>query len=476
MTDYDVAIVGAGPAGSSLAIQLAEDGLNVLLIEKQTFPRDKTCGDLVSAKGLTLLDSLGCLEPIHKQDYVPLRAARTALNGQWLSRGDIPTRADMVDHAHAVPRIVLDEVMFRRAQQAGARTVEACKVKEVTIERDRVCVRAEQANKCLKFSARLLVGADGPHSVVARQVGLEMTDPRYVDFALRAYCNGLPIREAVILFEEDFFPGFGWVFPVSDGRANVGVGMFAESMKKFDLDLKRFFDRLKERLKCWAVEEGWHIEVEEPTGWPIKTYGGARRNFFERGLLIGEAGCFVDPINGEGIPLAMESAKLAAKTIKKAFDLGEFGHEILSQYERDWRSTFDPNLRISDLVTSTIRNRHLSKLWIEGLKLVCRTAESDLDYARKMGGILAGTVPIREGLAPDVLLKPLIEAIRSQTNLLHPAAPNLFLLPQLLGRAIEFGLWEVSTIAQLAGDSDWVASWYREVAHKQKLVMADLRA
>jgi hypothetical protein len=172
----------------------------------------------------------------------------------------------------------------------------------------------------------------------------------------------------------------------------------------------------------------------------------------------------------------MESAKLAAKTIKKAFDLGEFGHEILSQYERDWRSTFDPNLRISDLVTSTIRNRHLSKLWIEGLKLVCRTAESDLDYARKMGGILAGTVPIREGLAPDVLLKPLIAAIRSQTNLLHPAAPNLFLLPQLLGRAIEFGLWEVSTIAQLAGDSDWVASWYREVAHKQKLVMADLRA
>jgi hypothetical protein len=77
---------------------------------------------------------------------------------------------------------------------------------------------------------------------------------------------------------------------------------------------------------------------------------------------------------------------------------------------------------------------------------------------------------IRESLAPDVVLKPLIQAIHSSTKLLHPAAPHL-LLPQLLGRAIEFGLWELSTLAEMAWDSDWVANWCREVAYKQKLVM-----
>ena len=473
MTDYDVAIVGAGPAGTSLAIQLAERGQNVVLLEKHTFPRDKTCGDLISPKGLTLLAALGCLEPLCEEHYLPLRAARTALNGKWLSSGGIPFNADMVDHGHAVPRVVLDEVIFRRAQRAGIHTVEACKVKGVTIEGDRIRVSAEQANKSVYFNARLVVGADGPHSVVARQVGLDMTDLRYVEYALRAYCHGLPIRELIMLFEEDFFPGFGWVFPVSDGLANVGVGLVAELAKKFDLDLNRFFDRLVERLRCWALDEGWRIDVEKPSGWPIKTYGGARRNFFERGLLIGEAGCFVDPMNGEGIPLALESAGLAATTISAAFERGEFGYEILSQYEQNWRSAFDLDLRVSDLIISTIRNRHLSRLWIDALKLICRTAESDPEYAWKMGGILAGTVPIRESLTPDVILKPLIQAIGSSTKLLHPAAPHL-LLPQLLGRAIEFGLWELSALAEMARDSDWVVNWCSEIAHKQKLVTADL--
>ena len=449
MTCYDVAIVGAGPAGSSLAIQLAQQGLSVLLLEKHSFPRHKTCGDLVSAKGLTLLDALGCLEPINQRKYLRLEEACTALDGRWMSRGCIPYRPGMIDHAHAVPRVILDEIMFRRSQEVGVHTEEACKVKGLTFNKDRTRVVAEQASRSVTFDARLVVGADGPHSVVARRVGLEMTDQRYIEFALRAYCHGLPFREPIMLFEEEFFPGFGWVFPISEGLTNVGVGLVAELSKKFGLDLSRFFDRLKERLTRWAMEEGWHIEIEKPTGWPIKTYGGAGHNVFERGLLIGEAGCFVDPMNGEGIPLALESAVLAAETIASAFNRGEFSHEILLQYEQNWRSAFDQDLRVSDLVVSMIRNRHLSKLWIELLKLGCKTAGSDSDYAWKMGGILAGTIPIRESLEPDVLLRPLLQTIRDWTD---PSRASYLHLPQAIGRSIEFGLGEMSTLSQLAQD------------------------
>ena len=470
MAIYDVAIVGAGPAGSSLAIRLADQGLDVLLLEKHIFPRDKTCGDLVSPKGLTKLDALGCFEPINQRSYLSLTNARTALDGKWLSSGRIPALPDMIDHAHAIPRIVLDETMFRRAQQNGTHTEEACKVNGLTFDKDRICICAEQAHRSVEFHARVIVGADGPHSVVARQVGLKMTDQRYMQYALRAYCHGWPMRESVMLFEEEFFPGFGWVFPVSDGLANVGVGLVAESSKKFGLDLNRFFDRLVRRLIHWAAEEGWHIEVEKPKGWPIKTYGGAHCNFFERGLLIGEAGCFVDPMNGEGIPLALESAELAAETISVAFNQGNFSHEILSQYERSWRSAFDQDLRISDLVVSMIRNRYLSKLWIAMLKLSCKTADSDPGYAWKMGGILAGTIPIREGLEPEVMLSPFLQAMRDRAN---PFTASYLHLPQAIGRAIEFGLWEMSTLAELARDSDWFINWCSEVAEKQKLVVAN---
>lgn len=472
MTLYDVAIVGAGPAGSSLAIRLADQGFNVLLLEKHRFPRDKTCGDLVSPKGLTILDALGCLEPINKRDYVPLTEARTMLDGKWLSRGRIPYRPGMLDHAHAVPRIVLDEIIFRRAQQVGASTAEAVEVKGLTFDKDRIRVSAEQANKSVTYETRLVVGADGPHSVVARQVGMGMTDQRYMEFAMRAYCHGLPIRESIMLFEEEFFPGFGWVFPVSNRLANVGVGVVAESSKKFGVDLRLFFDRLIKRLLCWAADEGWHIEVEKPTGWPIKTYGGTHRNFFERGLLIGEAGCFVDPINGEGIPLALESAALAAETISAAFKQGDFSHDMLSQYEQRWRSAFEPNLGTSDLVVSMIRNRYLSKLWIELLELCCKTAEAESDYAWKMGGILAGTVPIREGLRPEVALRPLLHAMQDCTN---PFSASHLHLPNVISRAIKFGLWEVSLLSDIARDYQWFVNWCREVNEKQRLVIADRR-
>lgn len=470
MTIHDVAIVGAGPAGSSLAISLAKGNYNVLLLEKCCFPRPKTCGDLVNARALTRLDELGCLDPINQNGYLPLRAASTSLNGECLSRGPIPHLPGMVDHAYAVPRKTLDEILFARAQRVGARTEQECNVREISHEKDRICIRADQADKSVKFYARLVVGADGPHSVVARQAGLEMSDPRHVEYALRAYCSGLPIREPMMLFEEEFFPGFGWVFPVSDGLANVGVGLVCEAIKKFNLDLRCFFSQLKERLTRWAAERNCRIEFDEPKGWPLKTYGGAGRNFFERGLLIGEAGCFVDPMSGEGIPLALESSALAAETIKTAFDRGNFSHEILAKYEQTWRSSFDPDLRISDMIVSVTRNRYLSKVWIEMLRLGCKTAESNPDYAWKMGGIIAGTIPTREGLEPEVVLRPFLQMIRESTNSF--TAPYVQ-LPQLLGRAIEFGMWEVSTLAKLANDSDWFMNWCNEVAEKQRLVVAN---
>jgi geranylgeranyl reductase family protein len=470
MTTFDVAIVGAGPAGSSLAVQLAGSGLDVALLDRHAFPRDKTCGDLVSAKALRLLDGLGCLPAIESHNFLPLRETHTALNGEWLNTGWVPYEPGTVEHAHTVPREILDEIIFRKAQEAGATSFEGCRVQDVTIEKDLVTLGAQQQGESRTYTARMVVGADGAQSVVARKVGQAMTDRRYMEYAMRAYCHGLQIEETVVVFEEDFFPGFGWVFPISKEFANIGVGLVADSAKKFGLDLNEFYRRLVKRLEDWAADEGWKIEIEKPIGWPIKTYGGASNNFFDRGLLVGEAGCFVDPINGEGIPLALESASVAAATITEAFDKGRFERNSLSSYETNWRTKFDADLGLSDLIVSMIRNRHLLRTWIDVLRLICATAESDPDYAWKTGGVLAGTVPIRKLLRPDVLWKSVAHGPRFWMDFFGISRNHL--LKDLFRRGIELGRWELSTLVDLARDSEWQVQWGREVARKQSQVMA----
>lgn len=471
MTIFDVAIVGAGPAGSSLAIRLASAGQRVLLLEKRAFPRDKACGDLVSAKGLTELDELGCLETIREREYLEIRNARSALDGEWITQARIPYRQDMVDHAHAIPRAELDEIIFRRAQQVGAETLERCAVGDIGRDNGHVRLESEVEGKPRTFRARMIVGADGAHSIVARRSGLAMTDSRYIEYALRAYCHGLPLNESLLWFEEDFFPGFGWVFPISEGLSNIGVGLVADSAKRFDLDLHAFFQRLVHRVESWAAEQGWECRIDRPIGWPIKTYGGARENYFDRGLLIGEAGCFVDPLSGEGIPPGLESAKLAAETIFEAFEQGEFDAPALRDYETRWRAHFDPDLKIADLIVSMIRNRHLLRIWIDSLRLVCKTAENDPDYARQVGGVLAGIVPIRDSFTPEVLWRSLNHGPRFWLDFFDISRTQP--LPGLWRTGLDYGFWQLSTWGNLTRDPEWLLGWFREVSRKQRLVMSN---
>ena len=117
----------------------------------------------------------------------------------------------------------------------------------------------------------------------------------------------------------------------------------------------------------------------------------ARRNYFERGLLIGDAGCFDGPEFGEGIPLALETAAMAAQTIREVFASNDFSAASLSRYERLWRRRYDADLAISDLVVSMSRNRYLAKVWMNWLRTITLTAAEDRAFAAKAGGVLAGS-------------------------------------------------------------------------------------
>lgn len=250
--------------------------------------------------------------------------------------------------------------------------------------------------------------------------------------------------------------------------------MVKEPMRKHGIRLRGFYRRLVSWLERTAAAGGHRIELTPTNGWPIKSYGGARRNYFERGLLIGEAACFVDPISGEGIPLAFESAEMAAATIRRCFETGDFGAAALSDYERRWRRRWDPDLKVSDLVVSMIRNRYLVKLWMQSFRVMGMTARGDSDYALKTGGILAGLVPNREGFAPDVILKSLVHGPQfwlEAFDLSSRAGPL-----ELLGKGLELARWQSDAAAGMLADADWSRDWMQEITEKQLAVMSLLAA
>ncbi|MEZ4298152.1 MAG: geranylgeranyl reductase family protein [Polyangiaceae bacterium] len=462
MKVHDVVIAGAGPAGSALAIELAREGLSVLLLDAARFPRDKACGDYVSPRGLGRLAALGCGEAIRDQALTPIRRSRLYLNRDLLVSGVLPEVPGLPAFGHAIPRKVLDDLLFRKAIAAGAQAREGCRVTGFETTGDGVEVLAKQDGKPVRLRGRLLIGADGATSAVANAAGLRMNDPRHTLASIRAYAHGLTLDHTLMYFDDAFFPGYGWIFPVRPGLCNIGVGMVSEPLSRAGLRLSDFYDKLTRLVQHLARSKVATVEIGAHRGWPIRSYGGARKNHFDRGLLIGEAGCFVDPINGEGIPLALETAHIAARTVRAAFRAGTFGPDTLARYEADFRARFDADLGISDLAVTMIRNRHLLPVWLTMFRTMSLTAREDPEYARITGGILGGVVRAREGVTPEMFVRALVHGPSFWREALGLTGG----LADWLSRGKALLDFQATLARAVADDGPWLREWAREVQQK----------
>lgn len=467
--NYDVVIVGAGPAGSSLAIELASAGLKVMLADAARFPRDKPCGDYVSPKGLRRLRELGCSKQIEALGLTRISSSKLYLNRDLLVSGDLPYIDGTPVFGLAIPRQTLDNILFQRAIECGSETREEFRVKAFHKCDDNVVVEGNCNGRAERITTRLLVGADGANSTIAKLSGLENRDPRYRLASLRAYVHGLSLSHTLMFFDERFFPGYGWIFPVREGLCNIGVGMVKEPLIRDGIKLTAFYEQFKILVRRLAESRNEQIEIQAHQGFPINSYGGAAKNYFDGGLLIGEAGGFVDPINGEGIPLAFDSAKLAAKSIRRMFNVGDFGEEALSAYEKSWREYFDPDLGISDLVVSLIRNRSLQPLWLSMFRTMSLTANSDKKYADLTGGVLGGVVSARDALTPEMFVRALVhrpDFWRKVHGLDKP-----FDIANLFARGKDWVSWQAEFTKQLFGSDSYTRDWVREITTKQSAVI-----
>jgi geranylgeranyl reductase family protein len=252
----DVLIVGGGPGGSTAAWALASRGLDVLVLERSSFPREKVCGDYVDPRGLRVLSEMRCLTALERAGAHPI--ARTATHVEWRREfsGPVPfygERDGMPAHGCTIPRETLDTAMLEAAVRAGAAVHDETALAELRAGADGVEAVASSQGASRRYRARLVVGADGVNSLVARSQGLGGHDRRRTVVARRAYGAGLAEAAsgdgAEVFFDRASFPGYSWVFPLGGGRVNLGVGVLSEARERAGVRMPDLLDRFVARLR-----------------------------------------------------------------------------------------------------------------------------------------------------------------------------------------------------------------------------------
>lgn len=451
-----------------MAWALAREGVRTWVLDRARFPREKVCGDFVEPRGLRLFQTMGCLGALEADDPLAITHVNLFLNGSSAYRQRIPFyrgQAHLPQHGYIVPRDVLDVRVLESAARVGARVLQGCAVQSVERAGDQLLVHWTENGHARSVRAALVVGADGVHSTVARSFGLGVDDPRHMAVSQRAYVEGIELEhgEAAFVFDRELFPGYGWMFPMAGGRANVGVGLLAETRDRRAISIPALFRSFLDKLRSMHPGCAGLRLASKPIGGTVKTYGGHGINHFEGGILVGDAGCFVDPMTGEGITPAAESALLGAPVLLKALETGRRDAGSLSAYERAYRSYFDPSMSYVDFVACTMRNPHFADFWLSVVARGCSLAMDDATFARS-GGAAFGGVDVRPletvaRLWAKSLGQFVSEGGRMATSLLTGRLPKSSVIGDMLR-------WQSGWWSSLAEDPAWHARWMADLTSK----------
>ncbi|RIJ76130.1 geranylgeranyl reductase family protein [Nakamurella silvestris] len=325
-TSADVIVVGAGPAGATAATYLARAGIDVLLLEKSTFPREKVCGDGLTPRGVKQVLALGI--DVSGDDWVKNKGLRVVGGGVSLEL-DWPDLTSYPPFGLVRTRRDFDEMLADLAVKAGARMRQATNVSSPIIDERTgriIGVTAKTPEGPTNFHAPLVIAADGVSARVAIGMGIDKREDRPMGVAVRRYYRSdvrthddyleshLELWDRSDPAKPMLMPGYGWIFGLGDGTVNVGLGV---------LNSSKAFGRTDYRalLKTWmeGTPEEWGLREETAIGTTLGAalpMGFNRTPHYRNGLLlIGDAGGAVNPFNGEGIAYAMESAALAADAV-----------------------------------------------------------------------------------------------------------------------------------------------------------------
>jgi geranylgeranyl reductase family protein len=362
VTRADVVVVGAGPAGAATAILLAERGHAVTLLDKAAFPRPKICGEYLSPEAARVLDRLGVLKAVDAAGAQPLHGMRITAPDGTVIDGTYPTGGrwrGYRDHALALPREVFDRLLVERARALPIDVRERQRVTGLLREGDRVVgVQAEDEDGArVDVAARLVVGADGRASVVARALGL-VRPHRLRRLALIQYVSGVDgLGDRGEIFVDP--PDYSILNPVAPGLVNLSLVVPLAHATPFRGRLEAFLGaRIKQLRHLPARVAGMRAEG------PLRVMGPLAYRVAEPRvggvLLAGDAAGFYDPFTGEGLFTALRSAELLAEVAHPALTRDDLSPGALAPYAVAKRRAFADKARVTRVLQLVIRHRRLA--------------------------------------------------------------------------------------------------------------------
>ncbi len=399
--NWDVVVVGAGPGGSAAACFAARAGLRTLLLERAHFPRDKACGDGVGAGGIAVLRQMGILEELI--DAGAGQATGFGIGspgGASFRHRDIVWESDLEPQPLLIaPRLLLDASCARAAERSGAVLREGVRVQALLREAGRVTgVRLDSGETEM---ARLVIGADGVRSLVAQELGQLDPDRHHRAFALRTYYRGLRHvgDDAFFIYDRRFMPAYFWIFPLPDGRANVGLGRFDRYAGDDAPPLAGLFERFaRENALAAHLLAGGEPEARL-RGWPMRLGTSAGDGTADGALLVGDANGFIDPLTGEGIHNALRSGQMAAEVAVAALARNDVSKAGLVDYPRRWRAEFADEFHMADRALDLLMNHDAMT------DAVVALARDRREIAVRIGEVFAGMRPKRDLLTPAMLAR-----------------------------------------------------------------------
>jgi geranylgeranyl reductase family protein len=365
-----VLVVGGGPSGSACAYWLATAGHDVVVVERKKYPREKTCGDGLTPRSVRQLEAMGLTEELagagHRYTGLRSHAFGRTLELSWPSHPSLPP------YGYVITRKDLDALVAERAAKAGAAVWDGTEALEPLTEaglvRGALVQSKGSSGPPAEVRARYTVVADGANSRFGRSLGTSRNRAYPLGMAIRGYWTSprhdepwidswLDIRDK----GGNILPGYGWIFPVGDGRINVGVGLLSTFNQWKAVNTTHLLQSFAEYAPA-----SWEIRPETscgpatggrlPMGMSVGPHSGPTW------LVVGDAGGTINPFNGEGIAYAYESGRFAAEAVDLALTTGD--GMALSSYERRLQEEYALYYKVARAFVRVIGHPELMKVLV----------------------------------------------------------------------------------------------------------------
>jgi flavin-dependent dehydrogenase len=408
MSDAQVLVVGGGPGGASTAWQLARRGVDVLLLDRARFPRDKPCAEYLSPEASRIIADMGALEECERAGAATLRGMTVRSPAGERIHGDFAAAhgfRGFRDSGLALRRTVLDAILLERARGAGVRVLEGVRVADVLRDTSGSVrgVSALSDGKARDYTARMVVGADGLRSIVGRRLGLTRYSRFPYRLALVAHFRGVEgMSEHGEMHVED--DGYAGLANVGDGVTNVALVMPVWRARGARGRSAAFLDGwLRSRTQLASRFAGAErISPVRATG-PFAQR--ARRAWARGAALVGDAADFYDPFTGEGIYAALRGGELLAPFVERALSarIARAADAALADYDAARTREFNGKWKVERLVALAVATPML-------MNRAARTLSRKKDMADLLVGVAGDFVPPRQVLSLRYLSRLLLSS------------------------------------------------------------------